>query len=892
MPFFSRTAQLASVLSVIGFAGACGDNAEVTTGSGAGAGGGPGADAGALDGSGGGFGIGATGTGGGDSGSGVDECLSASCAIGQRCVLDGTTPSCVDNLCSDLSCAASEVCEPQTGGGNLCVDASCSSDFDCAENENCNGTACVVDVCVAGSSQCDGETVLACSSNGGESAAAFTCGSSSYFVTECVDNSTGSAGCSCEGDWDCPTNTVCEIDTCVGTGLAPTCTLPPVPFTDVAPAVEIHWGGDSHANDDAHDGTPAQNPAPWARFAHVVSTPTVANLDDDNGDGLINELDFPEILFVAHNDSNPWDQGVIRAIHGGGENKGADYLARCGDKLWTEENPNGDSCGDNEPDGDSGAPVTVADLDNDGVPEIIYMTEGSAFRILDNTGAEIYSLPNDSWTPNRNGETLSVANLDYAGYAELIVGRNVFVLGNETDGDGGVGPLIVTHIFTGDDSDGSNDGNSVMSCPADVIPNLPGQEIVVGTTLYRLPDTIDECTNVPCSESLVTVWHAPDVGSQGSVLNNNLTEGFCAVADVWGADPDSPPGPDNMPDGVPEIILISDGNLVLLNPSNGVIIGSVRNLNGGERGGAPNVDDFDGDGFMEIASALEDSYVVIDLQNSTGAAGSCPDWPTTIARVEQNDGSHNTNPARNPGGSCTQNSDCDAAAVCNTTRGECVCLHNGWLRNSDDDSSRATSSSVFDFNGDGAAEVLYNDECDFRVYDGVTGNVLYSEISRSRTGIENPVVADVDNDGNAEIVTGMNTARDDRCDDDTNDGVEPRGPNGIRVWGDPTDTWVSARRIWNQQSYHVTNVTESGSIPMHPPESWGNFNGRSYNTYRSQPRSSGIAPDLRTANIGVSSPDAQCGALSDNIDIVVEIVNDGDLRVGPGVVVTFSGSWP
>ena len=89
----------------------------------------------------------------------------------------------------------------------------------------------------------------------------------------------------------------------------------------------------------------------------------------------------------------------------------------------------------------------------------------------------------------------------------------------------------------------------------------------------------------------------------------------------------------------------------------------------------------------------------------------------------------------------------------------------------------------------------------------------------------------------------MNTAVTDRCDDDP--GGIPTGPERHRVWGDPTDTWVSARRIWNQQAYHVTNVTEGGGIPAHEPESWKPWNGRIYNTYRSQPRSYGVAPDLR-----------------------------------------------
>ncbi|HMJ16027.1 MAG TPA: CARDB domain-containing protein, partial [Polyangiaceae bacterium] len=176
-----------------------------------------------------------------------------------------------------------------------------------------------------------------------------------------------------------------------------------------------------------------------------------------------------------------------------------------------------------------------------------------------------------------------------------------------------------------------------------------------------------------------------------------------------------------------------------------------------------------------------------------------------------------------------------------------------------------------------------------------TGQVFFKNVSNSRTGIENPVVADVDNDGNAEVVTVMNTEATDRCDDDPQVGGAgpriPRSPNGIRVWGDPGDEWVSARRIWNEQSYHVTNVTEGGGVPMHEPESWKAYNGRYYNTYRSQPRAYGVAPDLTVVAVGVSSPNVACGVLSDTIQISFEIQNRGDLRVGPGVVVNFTGFW-
>jgi hypothetical protein len=757
------------------------------------------------------------------------------------------------------------------------VDERCASDGDCASEAHCDDGHCQTDVCQPGQRSCDGATVLECSKNGATRTARYACASESYFESTCHDGASAAGSCSCEDDWDCPAFTACSTGRCDGTGVAPTCSLPPTPFSATPPTVELQWGGESRDHAAAHDGTPEHALAPWPNFSQVLDTPMVANLDDDNGDGLINELDFPEILFVAHQGDNAWSNGVVRAIHGGGPNKGADAFARCGDKLWTKAKPSSEACADADPDADSGAPLAVADLDGDGTPEIVYTTENNTFRILDHTGALEYTLP-EPWAAMADGESLAIANLDFQGYAEIIVGGTVYVLG--PDGDSGI---KVTHILSGNKAIGKNDLSS-MACPADIIAARPGQEIVAGGTLYAMPARLPTCANTPCKLALDVVWDAKSVRGNAGISG----EGFCAVADVWGSDPTRPPGPKNRPDGQPEVILIDNGHLVILNSQTGAIIVD-RNLGGGTRGGAPNVDDFDGDGFMEVASALQNFYVVVDLQESTGSAGNCPDWPATIERKDQPLGAHNTNPPRTPGGTCQRDSECDAAAVCNRSIGRCVCLHNGWQRSTDDSSSAATSSSVFDFNGDGAAEALYNDECEFRVYDGRSGEVLFAQLSRSRTAIENPVVADVDNDGNAEVVTVMNTAAANRCDDDP--GGIPEGPNGVRVWGDPTDTWVSARRIWNEQSYHVTNVTESAAIPRHPVESWHSWGGRPYNTYRSQPRNAGVAPDLTVVAVSVSSPGARCGELGDSIDIAFEVENRGGLRVGPGVVVHFYGSW-
>ncbi len=835
-------------------------------------------------------GDGALADGGGDADATMppgDPCEADPCGPGQSCQVEGDARRCTDRSCADLQCPSGQRCAEHAMGGHVCEELECTRDLECSAEEYCSDNECRADVCTPGVRRCDGQQLFECSDSGGQDQMRFSCDNASYFESQCTAGATGEAACTCSDDWDCPRFTVCEVGSCQGTGTAPSCSLPATPFSDTQPAVEFHWGGDSRAMSAAHDGTPERAAPPWAAFSQVVNTPMVANLDDDNGDGLINELDFPEIVFITHKGDNPWKNGIVRAVHGGGPNKGRDYFARCATKLWNEGMTALAACGDTEPDADSGAPVAIGDLDNDGVPEIVYTTERDTetFRILDNKGALLYTLL-QPYVVADEFNSPSIANLDLKGYAEIIIGHTVYVLGD--DGNGGI---AVTHILTGMASKGRN-GTGSMSCAADVIADMPGLELAAGATLYRMPATLSDCVTKPCTGSLEPVWNAKTLPG-GSALSG---EGYCAVADVWGPKTDEPPGPNNKPDGKPEIILIDNGELTILNGQNGVII-TDRALAGGDRGGAPNVDDFDGDGFMEVASALQNFYVVVDFQASTGAAGSCPDWPAVITRKDMADGAHNPNPDRLPGGSCMADADCDPAAVCNRAIGRCVCLHNGWKRDSDDDSSRVTSSSVFDFNGDGAAEAIYNDECDFRVYEGTTGEVLFSQPSRSRTGIENPVVADVDNDGNAEVVTGMNTAEYNRCDDDplTTEGMTtarfPTGPNGIRVWGDPTDTWVSARRIWNQQSYHVTNVLEGGGIPTRQAESWKEWSGRLYNTYRSQPRSFGVAPDLTVVGVGVSSPDAKCGSLSDNIDIAFEIENAGDLRVGPGVVVRFFGTW-
>lgn len=131
------------------------------------------------------------------------------------------------------------------------------------------------------------------------------------------------------------------------------------------------------------------------------------------------------------------------------------------------------------------------------------------------------------------------------------------------------------------------------------------------------------------------------------------------------------------------------------------------------------------------------------------------------------------------------------------------------------DGSGWAAGTAFDFLGDGVAEAMYADEATLFIY-GANGAVELQVARSSKTLIEYPVVADVDNDGSAEIVVVS-----------ANNWDEVQTSPTVQVIRDVEDRWIQARRIWNQHTYHVTNVREDGTIPAVEPRSW-----ELLNTYR------------------------------------------------------------
>jgi hypothetical protein len=275
-------------------------------------------------------------------------------------------------------------------------------------------------------------------------------------------------------------------------------------------------------------------------------------------------------------------------------------------------------------------------------------------------------------------------------------------------------------------------------------------------------------------------------------------------------------------DGKPEAVLVSGGKVWILDGATGNIVLGPATLPGTGQGGAPTVADFDGDGFPEIGVAMATFYSVMK-----------PNFTTKTIDVL-------------------------------------------WSKANHDLSSSVTGSTVFDFEGDGRAEVIYGDECFLWVFDGKTGNVRFAAPHTSFTGTEASLLADVDGDGHAEMVMVSNGA------DPSNAGwkcldaagnpavvnnttwVPSNAPGkayrGITVFGDKANSWVGTRTLWTEHTYHVTNICDDRDTACAAPNVYGSIPKGTLpwlNDFRQNVQDKGIfnAPDAIVAlAVDCSSP--------------------------------------
>jgi len=409
--------------------------------------------------------------------------------------------------------------------------------------------------------------------------------------------------------------------------------------------------------------------------------------------------------------------------------------------------------------------AVVADIDRDCVPEIVFNTykpltvtsDGVLRAIRGDNGQKVWTVTDPAW---RTDSTASPAlgDINGDGDVEIVVqGAGKFLLAFSAKGvplwksDAfkmtiGSGAVSIANI----DNDGEAEiifGSAVYSAKGKLLfEGVPGIGFNGQGPISCVADLNDDGRQEVIAGRTAYAF-------TGTVGMNNLVgkvlwtavpgDGFCGIADFNG-------------DKKPEVVLVSNANIYALNGQTGAVLAQAPIPKGG-KGGPPNIADFDGDKVPEVAAAGSSQYIVYKY-----AGGN------TFVKL--------------------------------------------WSAVTQDGSSQVTGSSVFDFDGDGRNEVVYNDEVYIRIYPGVEpdcqkmpkgplcdGNmtdaeVMFRDRNSSRTRTEYPVIADVDGDFKAEIVFPTNNDSGFKLD------------AGIEVWGELRDNWVSTRPIWNQHSYHITNV--------------------------------------------------------------------------------------
>jgi hypothetical protein len=213
-----------------------------------------------------------------------------------------------------------------------------------------------------------------------------------------------------------------------------------------------------HADPETGTFTPVVkwNKATWSVYPNsynIMMTPIVVSLNDDNGDGSVDQHDIPDILVITYG-----AETVVRAV------SGAD-----GSEIWST--PGAWQI--------TGA-LAAGDIDGDGLVEIVVPT-GSAVSVLENDGTL-------KWTSQPlYGHTLgtsdapSIADMNGDGDPEIIMGKAIL---NNLGGLVGAGAYGM----------GYNTGNvGATSVVADM--DLDGQqEVVVGNAMYNM-DGSTKCVN-------------------------------------------------------------------------------------------------------------------------------------------------------------------------------------------------------------------------------------------------------------------------------------------------------------------------------------------------------------------------------------------------------------
>jgi hypothetical protein len=593
----------------------------------------------------------------------------------------------------------------------------------------------------------------------------------------------------------------------------------------------VEWAMTHEMVDPSTGATiPAYTFTDYPGYGNIFQAPMVGQLTDDDFDGDIDEDDTPDIAVIM-TDNEEHEGSVLRLISGDGRKVHASVRYQ----TYATNNY--------APFRYSG--LALADIDDDGnveIPVLLRQQENNlcypgAYEITQSGGIVSLTLEKVNGASYVCGaHAPAVADLDDDGVAEVIYGRN-WINGDtflwESGGWEGKG-------WWGDLDHGGYAGGYWNSGYHSFAYDLDGDgkimEVVAGSHVYY-GDADPSSLNGEVEKYLYC-----ELGHWDNTTWVMARDGYPAVADILGDD------------GEPEIVVTGNEYVSVYSatpvdrkceriaqlPNDPRLDTTIPpglpdhpNCEWDRKafGGQPTIADFDGDGDNEIANAGACYYSVFYFDESDG------DTFKRFALTETKD----------------------------------------W-------SSASTGSTVFDFNGDGSGHVVFGDEQALYVWrlDDTATNpwdrlveVLRDDNHKSWTIHEYPLVADVDGDGKAEIVA-------------TNCYIQHQYDDvyGIYVLGAVDDDWVSARTMWTQHAYYVSNAPGDFSVGYTSPN-YLPYDPSDLNSFRQQ--EPGSFGETVAANLYVTVEDP-CQEGCGDITVYVQVANEGSyITASTGVVVAIYG---
>ena len=338
-------------------------------------------------------------------------------------------------------------------------------------------------------------------------------------------------------------------------------------------------------------------------------------------------------------------------------------------------------------------------------------------------------------------------------------------------------------------------------------------------------------------------------------------------------------------DGDVEVIF----NHYVLDGATGAVQATLA-ISGSDNWGAPAAADMDGDGVMEIMleNRVYDSTGAYLWACGGGGTGTFPqpvnvdgdsDAELLVAAPGRmtlcdDDGTQLWSRSHTSYGSAVAVADFDGDG-----EQEFAFANYGQLTLIETDGSTLWATTIQDYSGlagctswdidlDSVPEVVYADEQDIQVLDGATGMVVLREGSHgSVTLAETPSVADVDGDGQGELLYGSNS-----------------GITGITVIGGADGDWPYSPPVYNQYSYYGGNVNEDLSIPAVPEAPWI----YEANLFRGQPSAVYVsaAPNLQAEITDVCIAACEPDGFA---EVAVQVRNTGGADVADGLPLRLYG---